>query len=94
MQECRPGEIDLRLSQASPRAIGDAAELANGFLGPSWVEEDIWDYEDALEKLAAAPPANPVRLRARVRRLNRLGNRILRRMRAVPVTGQVEGEQS
>jgi len=87
-------QVDLRLSHASRRAIGDAAELAAGILGPSWVEEDIWDYGDALEKLAASPPSNPARLRARVRRLTRLENRIQRRMRAIPLTGQVPAEQS
>jgi hypothetical protein len=88
-------QIDLRLSRASPRAVGAAAELAAaGLLGPSWVEEDIHDYGDALEKLAAAPPSNPARLRARVRRLKRFENRIQRRMRAIPVTGQVAGEES
>jgi hypothetical protein len=87
-------QLDLRLTHPTRRVIDNVAELAAAISGPSWVEEDIWDYSDALTKLAAEPPANPARLRARLERLSRLVNRIQRRMRAAPVTGQVAAEQS
>jgi hypothetical protein len=87
-------QIDFQLSRSNLRALGDAAEHTAGILGPSWVEEDIFDYTDAVEKLAAAPPSNPARLRARLGRLNRLENRIQRRIRAIPITGQMPAEQA